>query len=191
MQALDYETFEFRAQFFNRTLEEELVGCLDGPRGGEARMHLHRIAQQRRVNIDEIIRREHERENNNIRPPPKLETCVECISPPKRVFSVDECPICTDTVNFCAIECGHVVCSECIGELKRRCGSVVCPTCRAPSRKEWSLESVELANAFPPPESAPSPESATPPESAPAPSDRPSAGKHKWSLVRKLLLSCQ
>lgn len=175
MQALDYETFEFRAQFFNRTLEEELVGCLDGPRGGEARMHLHHIAQQRRVNIDEIIRRERD---HDPRPPPQLETCVECISPPKRVFSVDECPICTDTVNFCAIECGHVVCSECIGELKRRCGSVVCPTCRAPSRKEWSLESVELAIASPPS------------ESAIAPSDRPSVGKHKWSLVRKLLLSC-
>lgn len=168
MEALDRESFEFRAHFFGRTLEEELVGCLDGPRGGEARFHLHRIAEQRRVNIDEIIRRE--RENNNVRPLPKLETCVECISPPKRVFSVDECPICTDTVNFCAIECGHVVCSECIGELKRRCGSVVCPTCRAPSRKEWSLETEELANR--PPESSGSP---------------PTVGKQKWMLLRVCL----
>lgn len=164
MEALDRESFEFRAHFFSRTLEEELVGCLNGPRGGEALVHLHRIAQQRRVNIDEIIRRERERDNNIIRSRPKMETCVECIPPPKRVFGVDECPICTDTDHFFVLECGHVVCSECIGELKRRCGSVVCPTCRAPSRREWSLESVQ--------------------ESEP-----PVVGKRKWRFVR-MLLNC-
>ena len=140
MQALDYESFEIRAEFFNRTLEEELVGCLDGPRGGEARVRLQYISEQRRVNIDELIR--HERERDNARPQPTVrETCVECtpISPPKRVFSVDECPICTDTVDYCVLECGHMVCSTCIGELKRCHGTVVCPTCRTPSRAEWPL----------------------------------------------------
>lgn len=168
MNALDFESFEFRAAFFNRTLDEELVGCLDGPRDGEARMRLLNIAEQRRVNIEELIR--HERERDSARPlRPHNETC-ECatVSRPKRVFSVDECPICTDADDFCVLECGHVVCLTCIGELKRRCRRVVCPTCRAPSHAEWSMEAVELANRLL--------------ESAP-----PNVGKRGWARVKKLL----
>ena len=49
MEALDRESFDLRADFFGRSIEQELIGSLDGPRSQEAHHRLREIAERRRL----------------------------------------------------------------------------------------------------------------------------------------------
>ena len=56
---IEHETFEVRADFFNRTIEEELVGVsqnTDCPRSGEAIARLNQLAINRNTTIENINR---------------------------------------------------------------------------------------------------------------------------------------
>ena len=159
MDALDRESFDFRADFFGRTLEEELVGSMNGPRGGEAVMRLNQIAQTRGIRISEIVAEqaalETERRDNGVNlfeaifssfAPSKSRTPPPS-KPPSRIFDVEECPVCTNNEHFGALECGHVVCRVCYEELCARSttgDSCPCPQCRATSRRLWDF--TELKN---------------------------------------------
>lgn len=63
-ECLEYEDFETRASFFNRSIEEELVGVVltGGTRAGEASAHLVRLSRQRNIGLDRLVREELERE---------------------------------------------------------------------------------------------------------------------------------
>lgn len=130
MEALDRESFEFRADFLGRTLEEELVGSLDGPRRAEAS---HELARIRGVRVSELL----DRAVGSVPPTD--------VSAPSRVFGVDECPVCTGTDQFGALECGHVVCRVCYDEICPRSAhrACPCPQCRALSRRLWDLKELE------------------------------------------------
>lgn len=137
MEALDRESFDFRADFFGRTIEQELVGSLDGPRRDEARARLEEIARRRAVRVDELIESERSRWSlfrRSVPPSPLAST------PPARVFHVDECPVCTGTQRFGALHCGHVICRECYDELRRRTSGdgCACPLCRVVSGRLFS-----------------------------------------------------
>ena len=129
MEALDRESFEFRAEFFGRTIEQELVGCLDGPRGDEARGQLMTLAERRRVRIDELIRSVERVE------PPSIER------PPATVYNDGMCPICMDedVAHLRALTCGHLICVDCHHTLKLR-GRSVCSVCRGVACNTFSLE---------------------------------------------------
>ena len=157
MQALDHESFSFRAEFFGRTLAEELVGCIDGERGGEALLHLRQLAERRRERIEDIIARERARQGIRRRrlprallssleswyaPPSKPQTP----RPPQQVFVQTECPICFATESLGAMQCGHMVCKAChehmSGVTTLTCnGHVRCPQCRTPGAW-WSSEAL-------------------------------------------------
>ena len=139
MEALDRESFEFRASFFGRTIEEELVGCLDGSRGSEARAQLEQIAYRRNRRIDEIIAEERARTLESTTDRFSLQQLFPRISkkcneetPPKQIFTQDECPICQESdITMGAYACGHVVCKDCHECLQQRCGNNIrCPCCR-------------------------------------------------------------
>lgn len=164
MEALDRESFDFRAEFFGRTLEEELVGSTNGSRGGEALMRLNQVAQTRGIRVSDIVAEqaalETERRENSVDlfeaifssyTPFKFRTLslnkLPPSKPPSRVFDVKECPVCTDNEHFGALECGHVVCRVCYEELRARSttgDSCPCPQCRATSRRLWDF--TELKN---------------------------------------------
>ena len=59
-ECLEHETFETRAEFFNRTVEEEVVGVMMtlGPRAAEARAMAESLAARRRTTIEELVRSE-------------------------------------------------------------------------------------------------------------------------------------
>lgn len=149
MEALDRESFEFRAEFFGRTLEEELVGCLDGPRGGEARMQLETVAARRNRRIEEIIaeerQREREREPVLVRwrilgrnESARASNADFAESPPKEIFMENDCPICQEAeVDMGALRCGHVMCQECHACMRRhtRSDRMRCPCCRLECEK--------------------------------------------------------
>ena len=150
MQALDWESFEFRAQFFNRSLEEELIGCLDGQRGGEARAHLERIARQRATTIERLIQNELHRTNSKISYP----NISENESAPSKIFQVTECSICNsdDSNNFGVLACGHVICKDCFQEMKKfptlyQENAVKCPECRKPSKNLFAYCINEINNS--------------------------------------------
>lgn len=160
MEALDRESFEFRAEFFGRTLEEELVGSMNGPRGGEAVMRLNQIAQTRGIRVSEIVAEqaalETERRNSGTNlfaaifssfAPSKSRTPPPPSKPPSRIYDVEECPVCTDNEHFGALECGHVICRVCYEQLCARSAtgdSCPCPQCRTTSRRLWDF--TELKN---------------------------------------------
>lgn len=143
MQALDWESFEFRADFFNRTIEEELVVCLDGTRGGEARAHLERIARQRATTIEALIdieRKKHERKKHDNTD--EIEETQDLKTSPNKIFEANECSVCSsdDSTTFGALLCGHVLCKVCFKEMKKfpalcHQGCVRCPECRRPSQE--------------------------------------------------------
>ncbi len=62
-ECLEYEDFETRASFFNRRIEEELVGVMltGGRRAGEASAALERLSRQRNIGIERLVREELER----------------------------------------------------------------------------------------------------------------------------------
>jgi hypothetical protein len=147
MQSLDYESFETRAQFFGRSLEEELVGCLDGQRGIEARERLRDLAQRRQVGIDDIILSVSLQTSLiDIVKHAKRVCFPSSITPPEKIFEVEECPVCTETNALCALECGHVICVMCHDELCRRKGGVcLCPICRNTSRQRWLVSELKYS----------------------------------------------
>ena len=151
MEALDRESFEFRADFFGRTIEQELVGCLDGPRGAEARAQLAVLAERRRVRVEDIVARE-ERQRPSLLPwwwrarVACDRACVavptESEAEPRVVYRVDECPVCTGDAHMGALACGHMVCRDCFDHMRERpqlcVGTAVrCPQCRVPSQRHW------------------------------------------------------
>lgn len=133
MDALDRESFDLRADFFGRTIEQELVGSLDGPRSQEAHDRLREIATRRRIRIEELIRSveaEHWWSERVVD--------YSCSVPPTRVYMVDECPICTTTGEYRALACGHVVCAHCFDQLTRQ-QTCRCPQCRQVSARAWTF----------------------------------------------------
>lgn len=134
MEALDRESFDLRADFFGRSIEQELIGSLDGPRSQEAHHRLREIAERRRVRIAELVRSvEAERwwsEGGTVND--------SCGAPPTRVYTVDECPICNGTERHCVLACGHVVCEDCFAQLSRQ-RTCRCPQCRQVSERAWTF----------------------------------------------------
>lgn len=134
MDALDRESFDLRADFFGRTIEQELIGSLEGPRSHEAHNRLREIAERRRIRIEELIRSvEAEQWWSE-----KVNVPIVRGAPPKRIYVVDECPVCTGTERHCALACGHIVCEECFAQLSRQ-RTCRCPQCRTVSGRMWKL----------------------------------------------------
>lgn len=133
MEALDRESFEFRAAFLGRPMEVDLVGSLEGHRGAEARARLEEIAAQRRTNLDRLIaeiRGRADAEEN--------EEDDGAEEPPTRVFDGDACPVCFASSDLFALACGHVLCATCHDEIKVRC-QARCPTCRRRASTRFPL----------------------------------------------------
>ena len=150
MEALGRESFESRAEFLGRSLDEELVGSMNGPRGEETSRQLDRIARTRGVGVSELVaalrvtRRDNHVDLSRMVFSSRFDSKP---SPPARIFDVDECPVCTDTEHFGALECGHIVCRVCYEELCARSHSrdaCPCPQCRTTSRRLWDF--TELKN---------------------------------------------
>lgn len=166
LDSLHEMEFDARAQFFNRTIEEELVGSLYGDRGPEARSRLELLASQRRTTVQELIRAQWDAWLQRDMQPnlpstnvPMDGTYMLDTSPcaaqeaPLEIFR-GECPVCCDNTCKClAMACGHVICQPCFDKMaslhifidawKR----VKCPTCRKPSQKLWSLDEIPKKNA--------------------------------------------
>lgn len=134
MDALDRESLDLRADLFGRTIEHELVVSLDGPRSQEAHDRLREIAERRRIRIEQLIRsveEEHWWTERRV-------VDYSCSVPPKRVYTVEECPICTRTGQYRALACGHVVCANCFDQLSRQ-QTCRCPHCRQLSARAWTF----------------------------------------------------
>lgn len=139
---LDHESWDARAAYFCRTEEEELVGSLDGPRGGEARARLQIIAETRQINIETIISEETVKINSKLNKYYNLFKGFSRNSKPEVTFDATECPVCQDDqVILCSMSCGHKICNECYNVMKTKptlvdmSGRVKCPCCRKPSEK--------------------------------------------------------
>lgn len=142
MQALDFESFETRASFFNRSLEQELISCLDGDRRGEARSQLERIAIQRATTIEALIQNELNRNITIIYYPNTMHEKT-----PSKVFHITECSICSsdDSNKFGVLACGHVICKDCFQDMKKfptlcHGNAVKCPECRNPSNNIYDYD---------------------------------------------------
>lgn len=145
-EGLEHAAPEERAYFLGRTLEEELVGWLGGPRQGEAQQRLRQIAHQRRLSIEELVlatRRESS-------PPPTPQIAPpHTASPPDHVYESQTCPVCQDdNVHMLVLQCGHMVCPMCrdtmLGrrELCSAEGHLRCPLCRIPSPNAWPSQTM-------------------------------------------------
>jgi len=139
-ECLDHETWGTRAAYFGLTEEEELVGSLDGPRGGEARARLENIAKIREVNIDIIISEETVKINSKLNKYYNVFKNFSRNSKPEVTFDATECPVCQDDeVILCSMSCGHKICNICYNLMKTKptlvdiSGRVKCPCCRKPS----------------------------------------------------------
>ena len=164
-EMLEQETPEVRASFFGRTLEEELVGWVNGPRSGEAIYRLREIANRRHTTVDRLI--QEERERANLEPIhtqllhitrkfyPKRSTLVtQAPVYPKVVYEAIECPVCQDDeVELKVMTCGHKICRACFDHIRSvgypicTDGSPKCPHCRVPSSTIFDVALCEPMNA--------------------------------------------
>lgn len=155
MEALERESFEFRAHFFGRTIEEELVGCLGGSRSNEAMSQLQIIASRRSTTIQTLIEHQERmrgRQCNQsvcIAEPRKTTPCENMQKPPSIIFEASECPVCQD--DDCLLHvmtCGHKICKICFDEMSTHHqlvdfeSRVKCPNCRTPCQKLWTMDEV-------------------------------------------------
>lgn len=135
MDVLNRESFDLRADLFGRTIEGELVMSLNGPRSQEAHARLAQISERRKVRIAELVRRvQSERWWDRTSDAPSDRYLLT----PRRIYMIEECPICNDSEPHCALACGHVVCGVCHSQLCRQ-GSCACPQCRRVSEHVWSI----------------------------------------------------
>ena len=141
MEEFDRESFDLRADFWGRTLEEELVLSLDGPRANEAFARLRQLASVRRVHVDQIVSEVHASRaaysESHVTDTSRCE--------PKVIYSAGECPICTEGSNLGALACGHVICYPCYLRMQEyhvlnTADGPFCPHCRKTSNMFWSFE---------------------------------------------------
>ena len=162
-ECIDHKLWTTRAAFFNRTIEEELVGSITGPRGGEAVAALSRLAQTRNTTIQALIR---EGENDMQRAEAMREVTANLgvstlpLNPPSapvgrlpdKLHWEAACPVCmsdfmpeknsgaSEMVEPGFLRCGHVICTTCHAEMRTHGGVLVergnvkCPICKVPSQ---------------------------------------------------------
>lgn len=163
---LEHETFEMRASFFNRTIEEELVGVsqnIDCPRRGEALSRLNQLAINRNTTIENLISQVINNNNNNSNIQKYSYTNLKKkIVKPKLIYeNEDKCPICfgefkknledinIDKVTPGYLSCGHILCEICYNEMKKHTqltnynGDIKCMSCRNTSTYWKSLTDLE------------------------------------------------
>lgn len=148
MDQLDHLSPEDRASFFGRTLEEELVGWIGGPRHTEASARLEHIARTRMVRLQDLLEAYAEPHSTRVHTPSPLRqvmtmgATVDAMPPPERIFEEAECPVCTDDNDLGVMSCGHTVCRTCYDSIRRHRASCPCPCCRSPSDGFWNLKLV-------------------------------------------------
>lgn len=165
-ECIEHESFEMRADFFNRTIEEELVGVSQtiGPRRGEALMHLNQLAINRNTTIENLIREVENNSNTNSvisRFSNQSKPSKEKI--PEKIYTEEaNCPVCfgdfmktsQDRNSEILIEpghlsCGHVICETCYNDMRRHSelvnhkNEVKCMSCRKYSTYWKSLFDLE------------------------------------------------
>lgn len=157
---MDFESFEDRAMFLGRTLEEELVAALDGVRGGEARLRLEQLAERQGTSIENIIINQEEiwRQRDFARSFPSMivpsnreDTPTILNSKPKMpecIYPFSECPVCQDeNALLFVMSCGHQICNPCFTQLSKhheQCKQGVnCPTCRE-TGVLWSVDTLKF-----------------------------------------------
>ena len=159
---LDDESAEVRASFWGRTVDEELVGWIGGPRHGEGMARLREIAERRGTSVRRLVAEEEERRVERmerrtnaprltfplLRSPRRSDVLsAEETTPPAQVYHSKECPVChDDEVMMLSLQCGHVLCPACRDSMLHHhqlCdakGRLKCPVCRHPSGGAWPVD---------------------------------------------------
>lgn len=165
-EMLEHAPVEERASVFGRTVQEELVGMMGGPREGEALARLRGMAERRRVAVADLVREEEERAEERARARGRGSLAGLLASKlsfragkpdddprPERTYGSEACPVCEDEGDEVRVlRCGHSLCVDCFDAILRaphlrdasdpwRC-SIRCPQCRVACRSLFDRASV-------------------------------------------------
>lgn len=149
-ECLEHETIEMRAHYFERTVEEESLGmaATRSYRTGEANAYLERLARQRSITIERLIREAAGKDTNGTSTivqdvarklragvalnsilsrhhTDAIPSAAELSQAPAIIYTSDgNCPVCfggfSDAPDSAgALDCGHMICKTCYDEMKR------------------------------------------------------------------------
>lgn len=139
-ECVDHESWEARADYFERPLTEELVCGMDGVYGASANKKLKKIADTRQINLEIIISEENNKINYKLNKYYESFKIFNREPKPTVIFDANECPVCKDDkITLCTLSCGHKICRECYYIMKTKPAlidikfRVKCPICKVPA----------------------------------------------------------
>ena len=138
---MNHESWNVRADYFDRTEAEELVSALDGNYDKSARVRLQNMAETRQINIETIITEETIKINSKLNKYYNIFKTFSRDPKTKITYDATECPVCQDDeVILSNMSCGHKICESCYNLMKTKpalvdiYNKVKCPYCRKPSK---------------------------------------------------------